>query len=500
MKIILILFLLAGSANAADIFVDKDVACNGSGTTGSPYCSIALAVSAANAGDTIKIRDAATPYTEQIETSKSGASGNPIIVQPDTGHNPTLRNAGAGATCATFWLHGSYWTFQNLNFDATGVNPCAQGAILAHATIGDMVEINVLNSTFKGWGGPTGEPSALQMTALQYSGGALGPETGFWPSGLIEGNVFDANRLITLSLLHTQNVTVRNNEFKNPTCGRDGDGAVNEVGIKANYNNKLLTIVDNEFHDWAPHANCTLPNQAFATWSAYWCDVGGTSTTIERNKIWNIDPTKSGFGNPLGLGHVATGIFVEHSCYGHTVKNNIVYDVGSVALRNRQDSHDAGNMNKYYNNTVYSNQIGMYIVNPAGVEIKNNIFFDNSLAQIELDNNTVGNNAINNNLYFDTAGGNKVGQVNFGSVQNFATWKATCSCDANSVNADPLLTNTAGADFTLQSASPAKNAGSTAPGVTNDYAGRLRDSAPDIGAYEFVIGQPGARLRGTVVQ
>jgi hypothetical protein len=188
------LFVIA-SAQAAILYVDKDNPCPGSGTSATPYCSIQNAVSAVNAGDTIRIRDAASAYSETIQTSKSGLSGSPITVEPDIGHNPILRNAGAGSACATFWLHGSYWTIQNLNFDATGVNPCVFGAILVHSDVLSNQGIKILANTFKGWGGPTGEPAAKGMAAVFVSGGANPPNVGNWPTGtLIEGNIFDRNR------------------------------------------------------------------------------------------------------------------------------------------------------------------------------------------------------------------------------------------------------------------------------------------------------------------
>ena len=118
--LVLTLFV-AVPARAAILYVDKDNGCPGTGSTSNPYCSISNAVNAVKAGDTIRIRNAATPYNETIETNKSGTSGSPITVEPDAGHNPTILNNGNGSQCATFWIYdANYWTIQNLNFDATG--------------------------------------------------------------------------------------------------------------------------------------------------------------------------------------------------------------------------------------------------------------------------------------------------------------------------------------------------------------------------------------------
>jgi len=52
------------------------------------------------------------------------------------------------------------------------------------------------------------------------------------------------------------------------------------------------------------------------------------------------------------------------------------------------------------------------------------------------------------------------------------------------VNADPLFTNAATGDFTLQAGSPAKLAGYNS-GITTDFADNARHATtPSIGAYE----------------
>jgi hypothetical protein len=473
--------LFAMPAQAAILYVDKDNACPGSGTSASPYCSIQNAVNAVNSGDTIRIRDSATPYNETIQTSKSGTSGSPITVEPDTGHKPILRNTGAGGQCATFDIVNGWWTIQNLNFDATGVNPCKFGAIWARALEG----IKILNNTFKGWGGPTGEPSATAMNAVIVTGGIGGPNDPYFPTNyLLDGNVFDSNRTYALVVSHTGGVTISNNEFKNTKCGR-GQDAVNQVDMHVIFTAKNLIIRGNDFHDHEDRSNCTLTSQQYATEAAIWCDVGQwttglvTNNLIEKNKIWNIQKNKTDFSNPNGLSHASRGIFIEAKCAGYTVQNNVIWDVGNIGITNSYHSLDVNApVNKYYNNTIHSN--GVYGINIkfGNVEVKNNIISSNGTAQIcrgacSEDGNTSQVSLVADyNLYDDAGSQTNIGRVS-NTTYNFADWKKQCGCDSHSVNTNPLFVNPP-LDFHLQSSSPARGAG---------------EGGIDMGAYPYISNQ-----------
>ncbi len=500
----LMFFMFAASVDAAILYVDKDNACNGDGSTGNPYCSIQLAVTNVNAGDTIRIRDAASAYSEAITTTKTGTSDSVrITVEPDTGHNPTIHNAGAGGSCATFYLQGgAYWTFQNLNFDATGVNPCKFGAILAQSGFagGNTQSVKILNNTFKGWGGPTGEPSTTAMNAVIISGGISGPLEGTWPTNtVVEGNVFDSNRTYSLVLSHTDGTIVRNNEFVNQKCGR-GQDSVNQVAMHVIFTNKNLLITENEFHDFDLWSNCTsLTDQGFSTEAAIWCDVGQwetgvvTNNEISRNQFYNINAAKTNYSNPNGLSHASRALFIEQRCAGFTVKNNIIRDIGAVGITNAYHSLDASQPpNLYYNNTIYSVGLMGFLIKTGVAEVRNNIFSENGMQICRGSCGEDGNTAnvtltADYNLYDDNGSQTLIGQVS-GTTYNLADWRTNCSCgDANSITGDPLFTNTGAANFSLQSGSPARNAGETIASVTNDYANvsRPQGAAYDTGALEF---------------
>lgn len=75
-----------------------------------------------------------------------------------------------------------------------------------------------------------------------------------------------------------------------------------------------------------------------------------------------------------------------------------------------------------------------------------------------------------------------------GSYKTFGGWQGL-GYDANSLNADPLFNNAGSGDFTIQTGSPAKNAGVTIATVVQDKAGYTRPQGTSyaIGAYEFPI-------------
>ncbi len=131
----------------------------------------------------------------------------------------------------------------------------------------------------------------------------------------------------------------------------------------------------------------------------------------------------------------------------------------------------------FYNNTIYRNisvSGGGVFSNNAGSPwpaFKNNIFYVYSNMPI-IAVGSEGGYTSDYDLYFNTS-------VPAGTVTHYLT-------------SDPLFINAAGYDFHLQSASPAKDAGTQAVSsiVTQDYdaISRPQGSAYDIGAFEYISG------------
>lgn len=74
------------------------------------------------------------------------------------------------------------------------------------------------------------------------------------------------------------------------------------------------------------------------------------------------------------------------------------------------------------------------------------------------------------------------GVVNADYCNLFDLTTKNLTTETNAVAGDPLLN----ADFTLQAASPCRNAGKVISGLTTDYAGNAVQSPPSLGALEYV--------------
>jgi len=137
---------------------------------------------------------------------------------------------------------------------------------------------------------------------------------------------------------------------------------------------------------------------------------------------------------------------------GNKYHNNLLYNSVTRGFRTSGADGDF-----FYNNTIYnSGTDGMYINTSQNLTIKNNIIDTVGDNHIEVDDNITGHD-IDYNLYGDDIDT----QFEWNDTPyNFADWKTNSSQDANSpAIADPLFTNAAGGDFTLQATSPCRNVG-----------------------------------------
>lgn len=226
---------------------------------------------------------------------------------------------------------------------------------------------------------------------------------------------------------------------------------------------------------------------------------GHKDGTIDRNKIYhNGDPSGPNCnGDPdCVLKH---GLYLTGANW--TITNNLIYDNMTFGLQaNSQTATASPNAATYsgfsglvaHNVFAYQrNRAGIVLwhnnADITGLTIENNIFYENSqnIGSSQAFSYTSGCTSgctatIRNNIYYSTGSGTAFSS---GTCNN-CTVTGTINANPSMVNAPATVP--ASPNFSLQSSSPAIDAGVTVPRVTVDFAGIPRPQGPsfDIGAYE----------------
>ena len=470
----------------ANWFVDNTNTPPGTGTSGDPYSSIQNAFNngALAAGDHIKIRTGSGTYSESATITKSGAVGNPIIIEPDTANTPNIVG-NSGNPGAALNIRASNITVQNLTFDGTGI--WSRYALRVEPnTTANIQNIIITGCTITAMGGT--ESQANDSTAAE--GGILVRNTSGtqWTvdTFTISNNTFNNNRGQAMFLSGVANGTISGNTIANMLRGRTNDGMV-EIGIKMGSDNSAPTpstahdsgphtISSNIIHDFQDVSAWTLtPGAVGANIMAIYGDVRAANVTVQDNVIYKIaenttsnaaclSNTKCSFVNVIG-------IHPESGCSNWTIQRNLIYRVGKTGVRvGSSTTHFANNTN-ITNNTVYKVAQYCFDITLGLTEtIKNNIGYQTASSaafpiSFETSNELTANgpHTIDYNCWYNPNNTN-IARIN-GSTYNFANWKTQLASqigqDAHSVNADPLFVSltTDAEDFHLVPGSPAINSG-----------------------------------------
>jgi hypothetical protein len=224
-------------------------------------------------------------------------------------------------------------------------------------------------------------------------------------------------------------------------------------------------IQDNHIHHVARSVACTSAGGSAIGVDSYY---HGVKTDIVSNVVNDI--------GPAGCTYVQ-GIYVSTS---GTIKNNLVYRVGAVAIHLWHDATDV----IITNNTVTSSNFGMVIgggdfyYTSAGannVYVANNIVYDNKYG-ISEQGTTGKNNKYVNNLVFQNPTYNislRNGLVATGTISSNPLFKAYSKTAATP-------------DFHLTTSSPAIGRGTATNAYATDLDGKPRNASTgyDLGAYQ----------------
>ncbi len=251
--------------------------------------------------------------------------------------------------------------------------------------------------------------------------------------------------------------------------------------------------LDTDINIWTDSANITIRNNKILQFGH--CGVKGTlpGLILEHNEIANggftsrdhgiytydqtATPKIIRYNNFHNIG--GYGIQIYGYCTYYQVYNNLIHDNNEGGIVIAGDHISILNNSIYHNGQTSTSQWGgqgrlnFFHTGLFSIVVKNNIIWNNAAANLNTgpDNLTQVGNIYANNI---------IG----GTLPNWWTSLAT-----NTIAVDPKFVNAPAFDYHLQSTSPAINTGVNV-GLTVDYAGTTipQGSAPDIGAYEFIIG------------
>ena len=207
------------------------------------------------------------------------------------------------------------------------------------------------------------------------------------------------------------------------------------------------------------------------------------SANVYRNNIYGNE------GSGIECGGNGADDVIYQIFYNLIYNNNITSTGGMNGIT--EQTMGAGTITlSIYNNTLYMNagtgQNEFKLSDIVAVlNLKNNIIFTTPTRRtIQFNDVQTGSVAIDYNLQWRADG--VPNMIVSGSTKTWEQWQGL-GYDTNGVNEDPLFTNPGSDNFTLQSTSPCRDAG-TDVSLTEDYAGITvpQFGTQDIGAHEFL--------------
>jgi hypothetical protein len=447
----------AGSQTAATVSTSADAV-----SSVEPNQADAAASAASGASSSFEMSGydgslASTGAAESAQTAQSDspADGAPRLLAVIKSSSPTTEPAPAPTTTAS--LTTTPATTYNYYVSPTGSDTAAGTKAAPFKTLARAAKAAIKPSTTV-WVAPGTYAGGIKTTANGTATGRIyWVSTTKWgakivpPSSSTNNNAWD-NRGNYISII-----------------GFDVDGTNSGSGTK--WTHGIYTggsygmIQDNHIHHIAKSVTCTSAGGSAIGVDSYY---HGVKSDIVSNVVNDI--------GPAGCTYVQ-GIYVSTS---GTIKNNLVYRVGAVAIHLWHDATDV----IITNNTVTSSNFGMVIgggdfyYTTAGannVYVANNIVYDNKYGISEQGKTGTANKYVNN-LVFQ----NPTYDI---SLRNGL--KAT-----GTISSNPLFKaysrTAATPDFHLTSSSPAIGRGTATNAYPTDLDGKPRNASTgyDLGAYQ----------------
>jgi len=441
--------------------------------SGGDFTSIQAALAVAVAGDTIDVKEKATPYFEKLAFPRSGnAAAGFIALQAAPGEHPVLDGSGVAGTDMVLIDSRSYVKLVGLEIrNLLGVNDGSGVRILgagSHIEIRDNRIHDIRGA------------SAMGITVY---GTATTPISEL----VIDGNqIYDCEPAPSEALTLNGNVSgfqVTNNVVRDvDNIGIDFIGGETDIQPDP---------------DKVPRNGICRGNRVTRARSSYgggfaagiYVD-GGRDIVIENNSV-----TASDVGIEIGAenaGIVASGI---------VVRDNVVYANEKAGIGFGGYASFTGRVRNclFTNNTLYKNDtLGagfgeLWIQYAEDNAVRNNLVYSTAQNALLVSEYGNVNTTLDYNLWYTEDGAAAAAfSWNGTSYAGFAAYQAGTGQDAHALFAAPGLVSPATADFHLAAGSPAINAGDPAfvPGageVDLDGAPRVNGPRVDVGADEATI-------------
>lgn len=433
-----------------------------------PCRTIKMGLSVAKApGSTLLVKGGT--YVESVVNWHSGASGKPIVVKANPGDIVVWRGTSTNPTDlvgAVDIQNQSFIRIEGFRFEGT----VAKSTIRVMNTFVDKSNpvqgIKIVNNTFVNNGNNGVLATQAPSKTIYFINAGHNVFNSGDATNTISGNTFDGCYGLGISVLSSNDTVVSKNVYPNGRSSLYHDLGIFvaefiQLGSGATRNIVEGNIVSNFVVD-----SYVGSHQYSAR--GIKLDAGAVANIVRRNLIHDLHGSSD-------------GIMLESRCNNNQVYENTVYAVANAAYRNGGATTFPAEGNIWKNNVGYNCGCGMRLSRSKNVVVRNNVFANNSNAQVSVSSEAVagGGNIFSNNDYFKPGSTNVAGWNSAASGcptadKTFAQW-VTLSNDIGSLSIDPKFVNPP-VDFHLQSSSLVKDKGLN--GV-------------DMGAYP---GNPGAGL------